>query len=148
MPHSTNLDAPEDRRKHLEFIQATIGRMSAASTLVKGWCLTVSAATFSYSLTKTAPAVSVVGLAAVVLFGMLDARYLREERRYRSLYEDARRGSVQVYDMRAGDYGDRTCDRFDPRCAWRAVVKSWSLWGFYGPIASVGTFAGLRALVS
>lgn len=39
--------SPEDRRKHLDYIQAVVTRQSAASSSAKGWHLPVTSKRFS-----------------------------------------------------------------------------------------------------
>lgn len=120
----------EDQRKHLEFIQASIARMSSLSSTAKGWGITVSMAAFGISAAGSVPLFSVLGLVAMGFFSYLDCRYLREERLFRCLYEDARKGLVGVYSM------DRTA--YLDECTWGSVLKSWSILGFYLPSALVG----------
>jgi hypothetical protein len=132
------VDVGEDRRKHFDFIQSAVGRMSSASNVAKGWCLTVATATFGFALSQDGPVVALLGVLAALLFGLLDARYLREERKFRALYEEARRGEVAPFDMRTGPCADPADDRYDERCSWRSVIASWSVWAFYGPLLLVG----------
>ena len=77
----------DDHRKHLEFIQDVITRMAGASSSAKGWLLPVVTATYGYAITKTEWAVAALGVLAVVLFGFLDANYLKHERSFRELYK-------------------------------------------------------------
>jgi hypothetical protein len=127
----------DDRRQYLEFIQTVIGRMSTVSTLAKGWCLTVATATLGFAITRQSVGVGLLGALGVLLFGLLDARYLREERKFRALYDDARKGCSDAYDMNTRPYGQRRDSSFSSSCAWRSVLTSWSLWGFYGPLLLV-----------
>lgn len=120
----------EDQRKHLDFIQAVIARLASSSASAKGWGLTVATAAFGFSATKAVPAVAGLGLVVVIFFGILDSYYLREERLFRYLYDDARKGNVEVYSMNKNDYSSR--------CKRRSVIRSWSLLGFYGPLLLVG----------
>lgn len=85
----------DDHRKHLEFIQSTITRMSAASSSTKGWLLPVVTAAYGFSLAKREWAVAALGLIAVLLFAFVDANYLKHERRFRALYK-----AVAVRDAR------------------------------------------------
>lgn len=120
----------EDQRKHLEFIQAVVARLASSSTATKGWGLTVSTAAFGFSATKAVPVVAGLGLVVVIFFGILDSYYLREERLFRYLYDDARRGKVGVYSMNKNEYSSK--------CKRRSVIRSWSVLGFYGPLLLVG----------
>ena len=80
----------EDKRKHLEFIQAIIARMANNSFLIKGWSLTLTAAILVFSAEASRPTIALVALLPLVLFWGLDAYYLRQERLYRKLYDAAR----------------------------------------------------------
>src|SRR5215217_3011348 len=53
--------------------------MSTASTTTKSWLLPVITAAFGYALTKRADTVALLGVGAGVLFGFLDANYLKQE---------------------------------------------------------------------
>lgn len=120
----------DDQRKHLDLIQAVIARLSTTSSTAKGWGLTVTMAAYGYSATTAIPFVAMLGLIAACLFGVLDSYYLREERLFRELYNDARMGCIDVYSMDKNIYKNR--------CPRRAVIRSWSVAGFYGPLALVG----------
>lgn len=120
----------EDQRKHLEFIQAVIARLASSSNATKGWALTVAAVAFGFSATKAVPVVAGLGLVVVIFFGLLDSHYLREERLFRYLYDEARRGKVVVYSMNKNEYSSE--------CQPRSVIRSWSVLGFYGPLMLVG----------
>lgn len=120
----------EDQRKHLDFIQAVIARLASSSAAAKGWGLTVATATFGFSATKAVPVVAGLGLVVVLFFGLLDLYYLREERLFRRLYDDARRGKIEVYSMNK--------DAYTSEIKRRNVIGSWSLRGFYGPLLLVG----------
>ena len=137
-PAAVPQDIGDDRRKHLDFIQAAVGRMAAASSVAKGWCLTVATAAFGYALKQDSGSVALLGISAVVLFGYLDARYLREERKFRALYEDARKARVEVYDLRTRPYVDKRDPKYDAGCAWLCVLRSWAVWTFYLPLIAVG----------
>lgn len=143
---STNTS--EERRQHLEFIQTVIGRMSTASTLAKGWCLTVATAALGFAVTKNSRDVGLLGGLAIALFGFLDTRYLREERKFRSLYDDARVARVEIYDMSTEPYVTSGGARFADNCRWGSVLRSWSLWAFYGPLLLVAAAVVTRALVN
>jgi hypothetical protein len=120
----------EDQRKHLDFIQAVIARLASSSAAAKGWGLTVATAAFGFSATKAVPVVAGLGLVIVVFFGLLDSYYLREERLFRCLYDEARTGAIEVYSMKK--------DAYAARYTRRQVIHSWSVLGFYGPLLLVG----------
>ncbi len=74
--------------KHLEFIQAIIGRMANNSFLLKGWSVTLSSSLFALALNQSKPNLVILALFPALSFWGLDAFYLRHERLYRKLYED------------------------------------------------------------
>ena len=95
-PDPQSLD--ENQRKHLDFIQAVVARLASSSSAIKGWGLTVVTATFGFAAAKTVPAVAVLGMVVLVFFAWLDSYYLWEERKFRRLYDDARKGASPVAD--------------------------------------------------
>lgn len=149
----------DDHRKHLEFIQAVVTRMSAASSSAKGWLLPVVTATYGYAIVKEARSVALLGVAAVLLFALLDANYLRQEKAYRRLYDAVTREPQRVprfslnpvhADEPAAGTG-RWCERLNRFIArWvpgRSIWLSWSIAPFYGPLVAVGllTYAHAHA---
>lgn len=115
--------------------------MAANSGLAKGWSLTVATAAYGYALTKPAWPVAVVGLLAIAMFGLVDANYLRQERLFRHLFDEARLERIDVYVM------DTLAYRAADRCTWPSVVRSWSVRWFYGPIVLAGIVAAVAAYV-
>lgn len=130
--------APEDRRQHLDFIQSVIGRMSSASAVAKGWALTIATATYGYAGTKSSALVALLGMFAVLLFATIDARYLREERKYRMLFDAARTEAVAVYEMNATRYCNSLTSAECKSASWREVIWSWSVRDYYGIMLLVG----------
>ncbi|KWR72581.1 histidine triad (HIT) protein [Arthrobacter sp. W1] len=88
--------APEDRRKHLDYIQAVVTRQSAASASAKGWLLPITTATFGFALTQHSWPLAALGMVAIVLFSYLDANYLKSEKQFRRLYNTVARSSRKV----------------------------------------------------
>lgn len=82
MTQATEYASPtrEDLRKHLDFIQALVSRMSAASSSSKGWLLPVATAAYGFALTKHSGSVGLLGVFAVLVFSYIDANYLKQER--------------------------------------------------------------------
>src|SRR5690625_7464709 len=87
---------PEDTRKHLDFIQAIVTRISTASSTAKAWLLPVVTAAYGYALTQNAESVALLGDGATLLFAYLDANYLPQEKRFRSLYKNVTRGKHYI----------------------------------------------------
>lgn len=116
--------------------------MASASSNAKGWLLPVATATYGYALTKSKPAVALLGIAAALIFTSLDAHYLRQERAFRALYRAAAEGRVEPYEMNTHVYyGKPNGDASDVRqenCRRTKVLWSWSLAGFYVPVVLLG----------
>lgn len=140
----------EDRRQHLGLIQAVIARMSAASSTAKGWLLPVVTATYGYALSQNEGSVALLGIAAVGLFAMLDANYLRQEKAYRRLYNTVARStkSVPSFTLDPSDADDSSQAKVQPLKrvgVWVGrwlpganVWLSWSIAPFYGGLLLVG----------
>ena len=89
--------APEDRRKHLEFIQNVIARLAQSSFLIKGWATTVLSGLFWLLLERKACSLrqALVPLAPAIIFWLLDGYYLAQERRFRDLFTKVAKGLVE-----------------------------------------------------
>lgn len=74
--------------KHLEFIQAAIGRMSANSSLYKGWAITVAAALAGFAAVNDKSPLLVIAAATTAMFWGLDGYYLWLERGFIKLHSD------------------------------------------------------------
>lgn len=80
----------EKKIKHLEFIHNTINRMSTNSFIVKGWTITLISALFVLAQEDSNTTYAILTYIAVPIFWYLNAFFLLQERRYRSLYDDVR----------------------------------------------------------
>ena len=119
-------------------IQDVIGRMSANSAALKGFCITSTAAILA--LQGDALGGRVFWLLVLVgLFAMCDAGYLRMERDFRHLYTTiAKRPLLMAEDMTI----ERP--RGDASGYIRAVV-SWSVAAFYICVAAAVVLIGVLA---
>lgn len=79
-------DYHDGRIKHLELIQDVITRLSNSGFVIKGWCLTVSAALLGFSLENANPWLALLSVATTSMFWGLDTYFLRSERLFRALY--------------------------------------------------------------
>ncbi len=153
MKGRTTQDLTEEAwHKHLEFIQNAISRMTQNSYLLKGWTVTLVAATFAVSLSVGSVWLVATALLPTVAFSVLDARYVREERLFRRLYDAVRRDrdkdrnkepdKVEAFSMDTQPYEK------DVK-TMREIMASVSILPFYGSIALVIALAGVaRALLS
>ncbi|AMM31527.1 Histidine triad (HIT) protein [Sinomonas atrocyanea] len=142
--------APEDRRKHLDYIQAVVTRQSAASSSAKGWLLPITTATFGFALTQRSWPLAALGMVAVLLFAYLDANYLRSEKQFRRLYNTVARSSrkVPLFTLDPVDADEPLPADGLPLSKWKKTVRSylpersiwasWSIAPFYTALLLVG----------
>lgn len=111
--------------------------MSTASSSAKAWVLPIVTLTYGYAVTKQQWWVAVMGLMAVVIFGVLDANYLKQERAFRKLYDNvALGGDIPVFSMNpalAGPAGAKV--NYWPD--WEDF-RSWAVAPVYGPLLLAG----------
>lgn len=132
----------ESWHKHLEFIQNVVTRMAQNSYLLKGWTVTLVAATFALSLSVTNILLLAVALLPTIAFAILDAYYLRQERLFRTLYDKVRRNpdSVEAFSLNTSPYS-RNVDSIE------RIIFSVSICPFYIPIALLIVAAILARLL-
>lgn len=78
----------DDRLKHLEFIQNIITRLNSNSYQIKSWAVTIVAAVLALYASTQKTDFILVGIFPSVLFWIMDAYCLRQERKFRGLYND------------------------------------------------------------
>jgi histidine triad protein len=132
---------PEDKRKHLDYIQAIVTRQSAASSSAKGWLLPIVTATFGFALTQRSWHLAVVGLVPILLFAYLDANYLRSEKRFRALYNTVAQSKRSIPHFTLDPIDAETPPENNKLGCWQAfthayfpewdIWKSWSILPFY-----------------
>lgn len=121
----------DDQRQHLAFIQDVITRMNSNSFSLKGLMITIIAALAAFTVNDdnkgTAVFYLTIALLLVLIFWFLDAYYLKKERQYRKLYEEAVRDKAELYKMTADDY----------YVCYFEVLLSKTMWPLYLTIAVV-----------
>lgn len=148
----SNPEDREDRRKHLEFIQAIITRMSSASSNTKAWFLPVATAAFGYAIAQDSPWVALLGVGATILAAYIDANYLRQEKAFRAMYRTVAKGEESftsfclqpdeipgcVSASERGLWPDSVPSWFNSLLPGPSVWMSWSILAFYLPILLAG----------
>ena len=82
--------------KYLEMIQEIIKRQSGNSFLIKGWVITLSLAGFGLFVNSGNNQTFLLLVAFITLmFWLLDAYYLKNERLFRQLYEEIASNTVK-----------------------------------------------------
>lgn len=89
----------ENKLKHLEFIQNIISRMASNSFLLKGWAITIVSALIAISIDKNNCNYFNVAYFPLVIFWLLDAYYLKQERLFRHLYDEVRKKDENEIDF-------------------------------------------------
>jgi ATP adenylyltransferase len=137
----------EDRRQHLAFIQAVVNRMAQASSTTKSWLLPIATAAFGFALTQDSWSVALVGTVAVVVFGLLDSNYLKQERAFRNLYDEvARGGDIPAFALNPSLAApDGTKSDYWPG---RNEFKSWAILPVYLPMLLLGLGIAAFAICS
>jgi len=152
--------SPEDRRKHLDYIQAVVTRQSAASASAKGWLLPVVTAVLGFALTQHVWLLALLGMLLTAVFAYVDASYLRSEKAYRNLYNVVSRSirvtprfTLDPTDAHEPPYGDAPSltkwkalrDKYIPP---RAVWTSWAIAPFYSAMLLLGIGVAVTAALT
>lgn len=76
--------------RHLEMIQEVIRRMADNSFSTRRWSIGTVGALIGAAVVTDEPVIAFVGAVMAMVFWVLDAYYLRQERWFRSLYDKVR----------------------------------------------------------
>lgn len=120
--------SPEDKRKHLEFIQGVINRLSSNTFLFKGWSVTVIVAIFTAMFTTGNYKLLWLCLGVIIIFWCIDAYYLMLERAYRKLYDKITKTDIEKIDYKM------EIKEFTGLSAWLNTFRRPVLLMFYGII--------------
>jgi hypothetical protein len=119
----------ENKRAHLEMIQAVVNRMSVNSFLLKGWSVVLISALFALAAGDSEALFVYIAYFPAVAFWLLDAYFLRQERLFRKLYDRVRH--LAETDV---DFSMDTSVVDGDVAAWSAVVFSKTLLLFHGTV--------------
>jgi hypothetical protein len=157
----------EEKIKHLEFIQGVINRHNSNSFLIKGWTITIVAAILTLSGAINQPYLSFTALGPTIVFWILDAIFLANERSFISLYECAANDYLIRIDKKelvskaqntiTESYKEFTTSKFSMnfrqfkeinRNNWQSAFRSNTLLWFYSALVliTIATFFGLKSL--
>ena len=110
-----------DKTEHLHMIQSVISRMANNSLQIKCW----SVAIVSASIVLSRSVIIIACLLPLMLFCLLDVKYLSLERSYRKLYDEVRMKDESEIDF-SMEY---------EKIPKKESFKSWSVWMFYPLLA-------------
>ena len=142
----------EHRLKHMEFIQAVVGRLASNSFFVKGWAITVAGAFIGFAINSDDFRLALAALVPTIAFWGLDTYFLKSERLFRGLYDQVRKGDEHVepffmgatsreFVRRVRD-GQTDCDRYTT--SFSRTVLTRTLASFYLPlVAASGIVAAI-----
>lgn len=122
----------ERRLAYLEMVQAVIARMATNSFRTKGWSVTLVTALFALAAVDDMNEFFVyVAYFPAVMFWVLDAYFLRQERLFRKLYDDVRAADESEIGF------SMSTERFekDVHGVWK-VAWSFTLRLFHGALIS------------
>lgn len=119
----------ELRVKHLEMIQAVISRVAGHGAVLKNYCITLTTAICGLAITLQRPLLALLSLLPITIFALLDAQYLRVERRFRGLFNRVRTESWDEVPSFEIDIGKA------PEISYWRTLGSWSVLNFYAPLA-------------
>jgi hypothetical protein len=121
--------AADLRVKHLEMVQSIVARMAANSATVKNYCITLTTAVCGFAVMIHRPLIAALALLPIASFALLDAQYLRLERRFRGLFDRVRSedwGTIPTLEI--------NLKATPPQPYWATFI-SWSIFSFYSPLA-------------
>lgn len=118
----------ENKRKHLEFIQAAVSRMSSNLFLLKGWTITLIAALFALAQKDSNQLFALIAYIPAIMFWILDGYFLCQERRFRALYD-----TVRQKDEASIDFSMDTSP-YRHNHTWPSAIFSPTLSVYYGSL--------------
>ena len=132
----------EKKLKHLEMLQAVIGRMAKNSFLLKGWNVVLVSAIFVLASSESKSQIVYLAYLPTAVFWLLDGYFLRQERLFRKLYDKVRAmGEDEI------DFSMNTMPIDTEVGSWLRVAVSRTLLLFHGAIILTVTAAWLVPMV-
>jgi hypothetical protein len=121
----------ELRVKQLEMLQAAVARMAGVGVTMKSYCITITTAVSGFAITVQRPLLALLALLPIFTFALMDAQYLRVERRFRGLFD-----RVRCEDWGTFPSFEINLKNAHPVSFWDTLI-SWSIINFYAPLALV-----------
>lgn len=118
----------EARIRYLEILQGIINRMADNSFKMKEWFITVLCACIAAYVGTGKALMFLVIVFAAIVFGLLDVCYLREERTFRKIYNNASNLKVEITDFKINP---KELNK-EEKCGFFPPFSSWSIYILYG----------------
>jgi hypothetical protein len=115
--------------KQLEMVQAIIARVGNYGATLKNYCITLTTAVCGFAITLHRPIVALLALLPIIIFALLDAQFLRVERRFRGLFNGLRQEEWGILPKFSIDLMSA------PPVSYWSAISSWSILIFYMPLA-------------
>jgi hypothetical protein len=115
--------------KQLEMVQAIIARVGNYGATLKNYCITLTTAVCGFAITLHRPVVALLSLLPIIIFALLDAQFLRVERRFRGLFNGLRQEEWGILPKFSIDLTSA------PPVSYWSAISSWSILIFYMPLA-------------
>jgi hypothetical protein len=80
-------EATPNKLKHLDYLQAAIGRMAQNSFLFKGWAITLASGLSAFGVVQDKKALLSISIVTTVLFWGMDGYYLWLERGFVNIHK-------------------------------------------------------------
>ncbi|MFK8377544.1 hypothetical protein [Capnocytophaga canimorsus] len=94
----------EKTKLYLEFIQAIITRLSSNSFQIKNFSIAINVGLLGFYANNQGIYFLLLLLVSTLSFWLLDAYYLQQERKYRSLFKDVISDKRNNFDMSVNEY--------------------------------------------
>ncbi len=118
----------EDDRLYLQFLQNNIARMNTNSVQAKTWCIAIVAALLAIFAETKNTSFLLISLIPIILFCILDARYLQFEHKFVEMYNaytKNKENKPDVYEISMKKYEKGIK-------GYLKAFGSWSIWLPYG----------------
>lgn len=122
----------EKKKFHLEMVQGIINRMGSNSFSLKGWAVTLVAGIFALAAKDANLRFFLVAYIPIVVFWGLDAYYLQQERKFRSLYDTVRNMTDDQIDF---SMKISLSESERKKCGYLSCLLSTTELWFYFPLA-------------
>jgi hypothetical protein len=110
-PQGGSSPVTDDERKYFELIEGVITRLAGNSFSIKGWAVALIAVLGGLAAKDADLRFSSALLFPAFCFWGLDAFYLRQEKLFRKLYQNAIEGRTRVFSMDPGTF-DKDVESF------------------------------------
>lgn len=120
--------------KHLEMVEAIIERMAKNCFQLKGWAMTLVAIVGSLASKDSDKRFIILAFIPIIVFWLLDAYYLQQERRYKSLYREIAEKKEEESDFNLNTRKVRYLDEEAKRICFGKCIFSLSELLFYGAL--------------